>query len=387
MISSRDFIPLWRRHHHRQFTEDSRFAEFNLVALSGEFKAHLKPQFLSPGITYTVNLVFKLTNRNGNSNEPTYVALDYKLKWETKCSTAYLAHEREDRWMTVELYQFTSHKRDFNLEILFDGIQIHLNALVVEGIEFRPLERVASEVEKVDIQPVSDWERRLPEDHEEIIKWSKDSIKWRTKKELYFLFCKGFLINNGEEWFFLAKNGKKCLFLPARALLDTNRWTFQSLPNLRFEEVALDCFRSYFHILGEIKFQMLSPGTIYACNLVYKITGDVDKIEEPIEVRNWYLPFSDSDEINYRYIYLLGPQLPVIRPNVDENTHNPPISQMPKFKGLPRLRNNGWMEVEIWEFETSVRVDKFEINFLLQRKSGSGFQGISVQGIEVKPKR
>ncbi|KVI03309.1 Phloem protein 2-like protein, partial [Cynara cardunculus var. scolymus] len=198
-----------------------------------------------------------------------------------------------------------------------------------------------SEVEEVDIQPISDldtdWERKLPEDHEEIIKWPKDSIEWTTKKELYFLFCKGFLINNGEEWFFLAKNGKKCLFLPARALLDTSNWTFQSLPNLRFEEVALDCFNSHFTIRSEFKFQTLSPGSTYTCNFVYKITGDLDEFEEPVKVN---LHFPDSDGIHYRYIYLVSPQLPVLRPYVDENTDNPPILQMPKFKGLPQLRND-----------------------------------------------
>ncbi|XP_024995889.1 uncharacterized protein LOC112529041 [Cynara cardunculus var. scolymus] len=391
MISSTEFIPLWKHHRHHRFTEDSRFPEVNLVALSGNFSAYVKPQFLSPGITYTVNLVFRITNRSRNSNAPTYLALNYKLKGETKYSTAYLAHEREDRWMTVELYQFTSHKRYFDLEILFDGAHIHLDSLVVEGIEFRPSDRVASEVEKVDIQPISDldtdWEKGLPEDHEEIIKWSKDSIEWTTKKELYFLFCKGFLINNGEEWFFLAKNGKKCLFLPARALLDTSHWTFQTLPNLRFEEVALDCSRSYFTIRGEIKFQMLSPGTTYAYNLVYKITGDLDKIEEPVKVRNWNPPFSGPDGISYRYIYLLSPQSSVIGSNVDENSHNPPISQMPKIKGLPRLRNDGWMEVQIWEFETSIRVDKIEMYFTLEKESKRWFRGISVQGIEVKRER
>ncbi|KVI03308.1 hypothetical protein Ccrd_018394, partial [Cynara cardunculus var. scolymus] len=110
----------------------------------------------------------------------------------------------------------------------------------------------------------------------------------------------------------------------------------------RFEEVALDCFSNHFIIRGEIKFQMISLGTTYACYLVYKITNAVDEIEEPVEVRNWNLPFSFSDEISYRYIYLLSPQSPVIKIRLDddENSHNPPISQMPKIKGLPRLRND-----------------------------------------------
>lgn len=54
----------------------------------------------------------------------------------------------------------------------------------------------------MDTQPISDedtyWEKILPNDYEDIIKWSKDSEQWTTKKELYFILRKGFLINNDE---------------------------------------------------------------------------------------------------------------------------------------------------------------------------------------------
>lgn len=59
------------------------------------------------------------------------------------------------------------------------------------------------EDEKVDMQTISDpdmnWEQKLPNDYQEIIKWSKDCVQWTTKKELYSILCKGFLINNDEE--------------------------------------------------------------------------------------------------------------------------------------------------------------------------------------------
>lgn len=57
------------------------------------------------------------------------------------------------------------------------------------------------EDEKTDMQPVVEsdtyWEEKLPNDYEDIIKCSKDDVKWTTKKELHSILCNGFLIENG----------------------------------------------------------------------------------------------------------------------------------------------------------------------------------------------
>nr|GEZ32745.1 protein kinase-like domain, phloem protein 2-like protein [Tanacetum cinerariifolium] len=54
---------------------------------------------------------------------------------------------------------------------------------------------------------------------------------WTTKKELYSILRRGFLINNGQEWFTVDKHGKKCLMLSARAtwVIDDKNLAWKSL--------------------------------------------------------------------------------------------------------------------------------------------------------------
>ncbi|KAI3692230.1 hypothetical protein L6452_32041 [Arctium lappa] len=142
---------------------NSRFSEGTYRSYDGRFKAHVRTRFLSPRITYTVNLVFKFYLTKKNLSKPALLALKYKLEGETKSSILYLADGREDGWMMVELFQFASDTRIFDVKICFEGIEYSFTSfLQVKGIEFRPLEK----------------------------------------------------------WFTLAKNGKKCLMLSARVALD-----------------------------------------------------------------------------------------------------------------------------------------------------------------------
>lgn len=101
-------------------------------------KTCVKAQFLSPGITYTVNLVFKFTLPRKDRKCHDRIALKYKLQGDTHSSISYLAYEREDGWWMCELYQFTSDHRTIDLEILFNSY----TSIEAEGIEFRPLEKV-----------------------------------------------------------------------------------------------------------------------------------------------------------------------------------------------------------------------------------------------------
>ncbi|GJW42895.1 kinase-like domain, phloem protein 2-like protein [Tanacetum coccineum] len=186
------------------------------------FKTHVKTQFLSPSITYTVNLVLD----SFSFGEQAYVDLKYRLKGETTTSTVYLANRRDDDMChIVELYQFTSDGSIVDLEIDFDD---HGTNLRVEGILFRPLEIVEDQGSKDDkvenFQTISDsesdtyWEQMFPNDYEEILNLSKESLMWTTKKELYSILIRGFMINNGQEWFTVDKHGKKCPMLSPRAV-------------------------------------------------------------------------------------------------------------------------------------------------------------------------
>lgn len=119
-------------------TSSNRFAVGCYVPepLEHKFKIHVRSQFLSPLITYTVNLVFKFNKKDVER----YIGLKYALEGG-KTYSSFLSDAREDGWFMAELFQFTSDERCVDLEILFDN-KLCPN-LLVEGIEFQPLEKVS----------------------------------------------------------------------------------------------------------------------------------------------------------------------------------------------------------------------------------------------------
>nr|GEZ10660.1 protein kinase-like domain, phloem protein 2-like protein [Tanacetum cinerariifolium] len=236
MISMKDCLIPNQDFTSHTYNHASRFpAGFYQPNNNKRFKTHVKTQLLSPSITYTVNLVFK-----GSNDRYGYVGLKYRLSGEPTTSTVYLGNRREESYMYMaELYQFTSDGTTVDLEIDFDDHGTTIDG--VEGILFQPLEIVEYQVSKDDkvenIQTISDsesdtfWEQKFPNDYEEILNLSKESLMWTTKKELYSILRRGFLINNGQEWFTVDKHGKKCLMLSARAtwVIDDKNLAWKSL--------------------------------------------------------------------------------------------------------------------------------------------------------------
>ncbi|KAJ9538349.1 hypothetical protein OSB04_031082 [Centaurea solstitialis] len=356
----------WGQHGNEIFL----FAQGSHILNGWTFKVHGRARFLSPGITYTVNIVFKFIDEECNSTKPVYVGLKYKLDEKTTSSISYLADGREDGWMMVELYQFTSEGTNFDLEIRFEDSEF-------EGIEFRPQEKVEYEVledDKVNMQDSEiDQEQKLPNDYKQIIKRSKSSLQWTTEKELYSAFRKGFLINKGEGWLSLAKNGKKCLMISPRAVFAKYQCVLRSQPNSRFE--VMDFNSAKIFIVHKVESQSLSPQTTYACYLV------------PMKVTKYACGSNDWSVQEFWFVYLLGPQTPLVRRKVNQSTHNP--SDIPRFKGLPRKRKDGWMEVQIWEFRTSTITetnDMISMHFCLSGPTHDGsFSGLTMQGVELIP--
>ena len=107
--------------HHSLILLHVRFAKGSFIAYMGRFNTHARTRFLSPGITYTVNLVFKFLDVEKNSIKPRLISLEYKLEGEAKSYISYLAYGREDGWMMAELFQFTNIMRPADLEIQFKG--------------------------------------------------------------------------------------------------------------------------------------------------------------------------------------------------------------------------------------------------------------------------
>ncbi|KAM0070251.1 putative protein kinase RLK-Pelle-CrRLK1L-1 family [Helianthus debilis subsp. tardiflorus] len=364
---------------HYQFWSkyNSRFAvgTYNLYHEEGKI-LQVRSQFLSPGITYTVNLVFKFLYKKERRCEP--ICLKYRLEGERESSISYLAYEREDGWWACELYHFTCDYRIVHFKILFEGYH-NQDYLQVEGIEFQPLENVEHIEEK---QLISDsdanWEEKLLVDYQDIMKRSKNSLQWTTKEEAYSIIYKGFLISDDETqigiWFSLDKNGKKCHMLSAALIWD---WENKVLsPESRFGEAIEWVCDWHFRIKTELQPQLVSSETTYACYLVYKLPKNQSRFEAPVTVKD---KLCETGDTNW-YIYLTSPQIPVIRPKARQNTHNP-LSR-PKIKSLPQQRNDGWIEVQIWELRAATIIKmELELSFVDKRN----ISGLTIEGIEFRP--
>ncbi|KAI7732387.1 hypothetical protein M8C21_025785 [Ambrosia artemisiifolia] len=146
MISAAEcLIPIASIYYNDPYSSDynSRFAMGSYLAYNRKFKIRVRTQFLSPKTVYEVNLVFKFIKKNP-SDEPPYIALEYKLAGNTKFSIVHLADEREDGWLMARLYELTSESRNVDLEIIFKSSKDYYSpVLVVDGIEFQPLEKVS----------------------------------------------------------------------------------------------------------------------------------------------------------------------------------------------------------------------------------------------------
>ncbi|GJT12097.1 kinase-like domain, phloem protein 2-like protein [Tanacetum coccineum] len=224
------------------------------------FKVHVRTQFLTPSIRYTVNLVFC---KDDSSQKQKYVALKYKLERETEASIVYLATETKDtRSFIAELYQFTSDGSIFDLKVV---ILDHDNNLAVEGILFQPLEKVQHE--------------QVLEDE----KLSNDSLQWTMKGGVFSYLLKRF---NGQKGYSVAQNGKKCLTLSARGAITSSKLVFKPSPESRFGEVAVISQWS-FSTEKKIKSDVLSPETTYAMHLIYKLPQNQSKFPGLLQISRY----------------------------------------------------------------------------------------------------
>ncbi|CAH1453315.1 unnamed protein product [Lactuca virosa] len=153
-------------------------------------------------------------------------------------------------------------------------------------------------------------------------------------------------------------------------------WLMAELNQLKFGKVAFG-ERHGFRIICISN--ILSPQTTYGSFLVYKVQ---EKRSAPWHSVKVHISRRYGYPHHSRYTFLVGPQTPILRPMNYQNTHNP--LNRPKMEGLPRLRNDGWMEVQVWEFQTDSRGWISE-NLQLTVFYKSSLVGLIVEGIEFKP--
>ncbi|GMI96130.1 phloem protein 2-B11 [Hibiscus trionum] len=215
------------------------------------------------------------------------------------------------------------------------------------------------------------WEKFLPCDHRSIISGSSSSLRLSPgRKDVYFhLSSHPILIHNSTMSFQLEKGtGKKCYTLGARALSiayeeSPYKWTWTSLPESRFPEVAVLLIEWWLEVKGRIETRILSPNTNYAAYLVYKLKA-VDGIafkQRPICL-SVNVDGVASREVRRGSLYPW-----------DESGH-------------VRERGDGWIEAEMGEFLNGSGDDGTVEFVLKQNDSGYPVKGLIVEGIELRPK-
>ena len=241
---------------------------------------------------------------------------------------------------------------------------------------------------------------------------------------------------NISQGFWLEKqSGKKCYMLAARELSITwgdtpEYWTWTSIPESRFSEVAFLNEVCWFEVKGKIDTDMLSLRTKYAAYLVFdrrdsygfenvEVKSSVGIIGSEATENIIYLDKDASEEedtedelvsiqnvrswINDTLTQLYSSQEPDkelvcfedVRTWMNKNifqlhsSHEPqgPLSQVStKSDGpYPNMRKDAWVEIELGEFFNEGGENK-ELEIAIKQFDGHWKQGLIIEGIEIRPK-
>ncbi|KAI3792905.1 hypothetical protein L2E82_06798 [Cichorium intybus] len=345
----------WRSIRKSRFAKVAKISDISNLNI----QVNTKTQLLTPEIMYGAYLVFKFCDRRKISNRPLYVNLKYKKSGETL--KAYFAEWRVgSNWLTIELFRFWNNKETIEIDILLESFSRYYcgsGGIFIEGIEFQAIH---NSVEQMAI------------DCREIISRSENNIRNASKEELYFLLFKGILIDKGEKIFSLGRrNGKKCHMLPAKAVIydhsDVKSYRRKPLSQSRyiFEEFVEILSRHEFRIKCDIEIKLLSSETTYACFLVFMLSEKCQRFKCPVKARD-LLPYRKE------------------RTKIISFT-SPSIVNLDKIKWIPKQREDGWMEVIVWETGFDAHNDD-SIPMDLKLISFEGTMlGLMVCGIEFRP--
>ncbi|XP_039116783.1 F-box protein At2g02240-like [Dioscorea cayenensis subsp. rotundata] len=247
------------------------------------------------------------------------------------------------------------------------------------------------------------WERFIPSDIDEILLRAVDHIECSSKRELYFRLCNPILINDGKMSFFLEKSsGKKCYMLSAKLLsitwADTSHyWRWISVDNTRFEEVAELLDVCWLEIRGSLDTRQLSQLTKYAAYLVFNLTEASRGLDHPSQETSVKLGAHVSSHITrlmtpleteysaYGYDWMENE----LSDHSDNDDYEDLVAQVIELQSTTEVvsREDGWMEIELGEFDTECGDDgEVEMNFM-EIKGGHWKRGLIVQGIEIRPRK
>ncbi|XP_075659507.1 F-box protein PP2-B15-like [Castanea sativa] len=233
------------------------------------------------------------------------------------------------------------------------------------------------------------WEMFLPTDYKDVVSRLITHLTFTTKKELFVCLCNPVLVDGGRKIFKLEKSsGKISYMLSARELSitwsnDPMQWSWKSIPQSRFSEVAELRTTCWLEIHGKISTQILSPNTRYGAYLIMKISNrayGLDSIPSEVSVKVGneichdmiYLRHEDRKKQQMECMFYRN-RTEVLSKRVIEGT-----------EGISNERKDGWMEIELGEFFSGEANEEVKMS-LMEVKGYQLKGGIIIEGIEVKP--
>ncbi|GKA22915.1 serine-threonine/tyrosine-protein kinase catalytic domain-containing protein [Tanacetum coccineum] len=245
------------------------------------------------------------------------------------------------------------------MDIVAKELEETLNVHVAHELEKKRKQHAKNEEDTDEY-----WEKKLPHNYVHLIKMSDIHMYYTTKKELYLLFCHGFLANNGQ-------------------LLET-----LSLPELRFKEVKKLGKHYLYECTCRLESFMYSPDDHhnYAFYLVFKLNvRHVPLNDEPIFKSEYW---SDGRAITI----IATLKKPKKESGSSKSIDGGPLMSKHNYvesgTSWVEKRDDGWLEARLtkplslkhhleYPYELAVRLCGFkELNISLK--------GIIVEGIEFR---
>ncbi|XP_015887478.3 F-box protein PP2-B10-like [Ziziphus jujuba] len=257
-----------------------------------------------------------------------------------------------------------------------------------------PLFRSASDSDVV-------WRKFLPHDYHQILSnsASASSMDSLSRKKLYFHLCDNPIIIDSDQnmsFNINKESGKKCYMIGARRLsipwgITPAYWRWPSLPaESRFSRVAVMELEWWLHIKGRMETNILSPKTTYGAYFVYKFNERSRGFKgNPVDFQIY---FEGEEEVDERMVgsrELLNRQMRRSRVSLNGQMGRSRVFLNPSEdeRQIIRVREDGWLEVEMGEFFNDGGDDhRVVVCRLMETDSCVTKIGLVVEGIEFRPK-
>ncbi|KAL9309888.1 putative phloem protein [Arabidopsis thaliana] len=240
------------------------------------------------------------------------------------------------------------------------------------------------------------WEKFLPSDYKSLISQSTDHHRsFSSKKEIYRCLCDSLLIDNARKLFKINKfSGKISYVLSARDISIAHSdhafyWSWSNVSDSRFSESAELITTDRLEIKGKIQTTVLSPNTKYGAYLIMKVTKGaygLDLVPAETSVKSK----TGQNNKNTTYLCCLDEKKQQMKRLFYGNREEQMAMTVEAVGGdgkrrEPKARDDGWLEIELGEFETREGEDDV-VNMTLMEVKGYQLKGgILIDGIEVRP--